>query len=262
MKAFKLSALIIFILGIGLYLGLWVYSAQWFEREIDKIYAQEPRDDFQFLGQKPTLDNFPFVPEVNYHGGIQTGEAKILFPQMILRGYPIPGLTLRATFPLGIMLDGIADPTVWKLDYFETGVAVPYKIPGKLNRESLQAWKKHGGKIDVRDYMVRKESLKAEGVGLLTVDNNLQPVFNLESKITGHDAFIESQLQAGLIEPFPAAIARGVFGSLARPDEKTGENTVNINVSVENRMLRVGPVTVLELPLIVWDTHTPPDLRL
>lgn len=262
MKAFKITAIVFFILFAGLYLGLWTYSAQWFDKEIEKVYAQGVGGDFQFLGRKPVLKNFPFVPEVHYAGGIKTGDAEILFPQMILRGYPIPGLTLRATFPLGIMLGGIADPAVWELDYFEAGIGVPYRLPRDLKYDSLMDWKDHGGKIDVRDYTVRKESLDAQGKGLLMLDDALQPVFSLESKITGYEAFIESQLRAGAIEPFPAAIARGVFGSLARPDPKTGESAVNINVSVQNRQLRVGPVLVLELPEIVWDKHTPPGLRL
>ncbi|MFA5592288.1 MAG: DUF2125 domain-containing protein [Micavibrio sp.] len=294
---------------LAAYCGAWLYSAQWFEKEVERLYADASHDGaappygegfygevpygeapygevpyreapyaetpysgapldgrhdrtVRFLGPKPVLKNFPFVPELHYHGGIKTGDAEILFPQMILRGYPVPGLSLKAIFPLGIMLGGIADPALWKLDYLESSIAVPYRLPRDFTQGAIADWKARGGKIDVRHYEIRLGALTADGHGLLTVDDQLQPVFNLESRLTGYNEFIDAQIGAGQIKPLPAAIARGVFASLARPDGETGESAVHIAISAENRLLRVGPVLVLELPLFVWGTHRPPALHL
>ncbi len=261
-KFLKILLPILIVLLCSAYIGAWIYSARWFDREIARAYETAGENDIQFLGPKPKLENFPFVPQLRYSGGIKSGDTEILFPAMVVRGYPFPGFSLTATFPLSIMLGGNFDPKVWQLDYLQVKFAVPDHLPADLTQEDMAAWKNRDGKIEVQGYEVRKGALNAKGKGLLMLDDNLQPAFNFESRITGHDRFIEDQLQAGTMQPFPAAIARGVFGSLARPDGETGENTVTVNVNAQNRLLRVGPATVLELPLISWGTHTPPDLHL
>lgn len=261
-KTLKILLPVLIVLLCSAYIGAWIYSAQWFDREITRVYENAAEDGIEFLGPKPKLENFPFVPQLRYSGGIQSGDTQILFPDLLVRGYPFPGFSLTATFPLSIMLGGNFDHKIWQLDYLQIKFAVPDHLPAELTQEHMARWKARNGNIDVQDYEIRKGALKAVGKGLLSLDDNLQPVFNFESRITGYDRFIEDQLQNGLLEPFPAAIARGVFGSLARPDEETGENAVRVNVTVENRLLRVGPATVLELPLISWGTHTPPDLHL
>src|SRR5690606_38113361 len=121
-------------------------------------------------------------------------------------------------FPLSIMLGGNFDPKIWELDYLQVKFVVPYSLPAAMTTEDMTAWKNAGGKVDVKHYILRKESLTAEGSGLLSIDDNLQPIFNFESKIVGYDRFIDDQVQTGTIKPLPAAIARGVFASLARPN--------------------------------------------
>lgn len=250
------------VLLAGAYIGLWFYSAKWFDEEIERIYADAGEEGVRFLGPKPALENFPFVPEVRYEGGFQTGNTMILFKKMVIRGYPIPGMTLHASFPSGISLDGIADPAIWTLDYLEADIAVPYSLPGSVEYEDLKAWKDKDGKIDVRSYKMRKDELMAEGKGLLTLDDELQPVFKLDSIIYNHEAFIKSQMAKGIIEAFPGAIGITMLNGLSQMDEETGKKTVNLSVSVENRMLRVGPLQVLQIPMIVWDKRNSPVLHL
>ncbi len=240
------------------YLAIWAYSAKWFDQEINKLYADAEKNGVRFLGTKPTLSNFPFVPEVYYTGGIQTGNTMLLFPEAKLRGYPIPGLTMHVSFPKGISLDGIADPKIWMLDELNAGIAVPYKIPANFERESLQTWKDNGGKIDLRYYDMKKAELSAGGKGFLELDDNLQPVFSLESRILHYESFVKSQIDKSIIEPFTGAIGLTLLNNLAGTDEKTGEKMVHVTVSVRDRFLYAGPLQVLQLPEIVWDTHMQP----
>lgn len=260
-KRTKILWLIVAILLTGTYLGLWMYSAQWFDREIDNLYANAQEEGVEFLGQKPRLSNFPFVPQVIYNGGIKTGNVEVLFPQLILRGYPIPFTTLHLNFPLGISLGGIVDPKIWSLDQLDARLEIPYRLPRSFTYEDLQDWQAHDGKIDVREYALKKESLFADGKGLFTMDENLQPVLSVESHIRGYEDFIREQQAKGYIEAFPAAVAIGIFSSMAKSDDKTGQQVVNITASVKNRLLTVGPLQVLELPEIAWDRRSSPDPR-
>lgn len=257
-RAKILLTVLVLLLG-GTYIGLWLYSAQWFNREINNLYANAQGEGIEFLGAKPRLTNFPFVPQVVYNGGIKTGNIEVLFPAMILRGYPVPFTTLHLNFPLGIMLGGNVDPAIWSLDQLEARLVIPYRLPRAMTQEDLGDWQAHGGKIDVHEYRIKKEALQSEGKGFLMLDDALQPVFSFESRITGYEDFIRAQQDKGLIERLPAAIAIGVLGSMAHADETTGQQIVTLHASVQNRILTVGPLQVLELPVIVWDTHTPPD---
>jgi len=252
---------IIFI-AFTTYISLWAYSVQWFNREIDNIYANAEKEGVEFLGEKPTLSNFPFVPVVTYTNGIKAGNASVLFPLLVIRGYPIPFTTLSMTFPQGIALNGIADPAIWSLDSLKAELAVPYHLPSAFKAEDLAKWRNTGGKLEVREYALQKGSLLSGGKGLLTLDKDLQPVFYLESTVRGYDAFIAEQKDKNLIDPFAAAVGATILNGLAATDDKSGEKTVTVKVSVENRLLSVGPLQVLDLPRIVWDTRTQPDRHL
>lgn len=245
----------------GTYTGLWIYSAGWFNKEIDNLYANAQEEGIEFLGAKPRLTNFPFVPQVIYHGGFKAGSIEILFPQMILRGYPVPFTDLHLDFPLGLSAGGAVDPRIWTLDRLEAKLEIPYHLPRAMTQEELHLWQSRGGKIDVKEYSLKKESLLSKGSGLLALDDALQPVFAFDSRITGYEDFIRSQQEKRLIEPLPAAIAIGVLGGLAETDEATKQQTVRIQAGLRNRLLTVGPLQVLELPAIAWDTHTPPAPR-
>ncbi len=196
-----------------------------------------------------------------YGGGFQAGNIMVEFPEAHLRGYPIPGLTFNLSIPRGIAISGPVDPAIWSLETLNADIVIPSTIPADLTAATLTAWQRGGGQFDVRHYELTKDGLMSEGHGLFTLDADLQPEVQFDSRIKGYDIFIQSMMQQGMIEPFPAAIAIGALNSLSKPDEETGENVVTVNISVKNRMLTVGPIQALELPRIVWaGTHSSPDL--
>ncbi|PZQ46117.1 MAG: hypothetical protein DI551_05775 [Micavibrio aeruginosavorus] len=260
-KRLKISLLAGALVLIGLYLALWLYSAQWLRREIDTLYANAQEEGVEFLGPKPTLGNFPFKPRMIYSGGIKTGNLEVLFPQVTLTGYPLPFMTLEIDFPLGIMLGGFVDPKVWTVDQLNARVGIPYRLPRSFTQEDLADWRDHGGSIDVRSYTIRKRDLNSKGQGYLALDEALQPIFSFESEVTGYDAFISAQIEEGIIERLPGAIAMTILNGLSTTDEKTGQKKVILTASVKNRLLSVGPLQALELPPIVWDTRNSPVPR-
>jgi hypothetical protein len=243
------------------YLGLWIYSVSWFERQIDQVYANAESKGIRFLGPKPGLSNFPFVPEVFYTGGVQIGNAIIAFPEMKLRGYPVPGTALQITFPAGISLDGVANPDIWMLEGLEADIIIPWFVPRSFAYEDLDAWHKAGGKIIVKRYRLTKQSLQAFGSGELALDDDLQPTLRFLSKLTGYDDFIQSGIENGTIETMPGAMAMGMMNSLSKTDEATGEKSVTVEISVVNRTLRAGMIRVIELPRLEWDKRTSPAPR-
>ncbi len=258
-KYVKIILPVVTLTLISVYIGLWLYSAKWFQREIDNLYANAQEEGIEFLGEKPKLTNFPFVPQVVYHGGFKFGNTDLLFPQMILRGYPVPYTTLHLNFPLGISLGGIVDPKIWSLDQLDARLEIPYHLPPAFTYEDLQTWQQNGGKIDVRKYYLKKDALESNGKGQFALDERLQPIFELESTVEHYDVFIRDQKDKGLIEPFAAAVGTTILNGLAKTEDKTGDRVVHLRASVKNRLLSVGPLQALELPEIAWDRRTSPD---
>lgn len=253
--------LVIALVLMAVYGALWAYSYHWMTREIDRAYEEAEENGYRYLGPKPVLTGFPFVPEIYYGGGFQSGNIMVEFAESRLRGYPIPGLTFNLSLPRGVSVGGPVDPSIWSLNTLKADIVIPSTIPADFTSATLSAWQRSGGQFDIRHYELTKDGLISEGKGLFTLDAELQPELAFESRIKGYDLFIQSLLQQRLIEPFPAAIAIGVLNNLSKPDEETGENTVTVNINVQNRMLTVGPIQVMEIPKIVWaGSHSSPDL--
>lgn len=255
-KHYLIVGFIVLVAAVA-YLGLWMYSAKWFSREIDRLYAGTTKDGVIFLGAKPQLSNFPFVPEVRYTGGLQSGNFELLFPKLVLRGYPLPHANLHLSFPDGVAMGGMVDEKIWNLQFLEADISIPYHLPASFYEEDLAEWRTQGGNITIKHYNATKDTLIAQGFGHLMLDEKLQPVFNFSSVIKGYDSFISTQKDKNLIDPFAAAIGMTVLNSLSKVDEATGEKTVTLSIIVQNQMLSVGPIQALPLPLIVWDKRRP-----
>ncbi len=259
MKRIAITLFVCSVVVLCAYLTLWIYSARYFKQEINNLYAQAADNNLVFLGAPPVLTGFPFVPEVYYTGGLQTGDIIVRFPEVRVKGYPIPRFPLHIDFPQGIALDGTGDPGLWSLDTLSAILIVPTKLPQTLEERSLRGWQQRDGKIDVPSYTLTKNGLTAEGNGSLSLDPLLQPVFSFESTLKGYEGFVQYLLQNQMISPMGAMAASGLLTGLSRTDPLTNENTVQLSVSVQNQILTVGPFQLVRLPTIVWDpSHTAP----
>ncbi len=247
----NISLTVIACIILAAYLGLWTYSAQWFQKEIDRVYADNG-DNIEFLGDKPRIANFPFTPKVLYSGGLKIANAEIVFPQVQLKGYPLPGTALKIDFPLGVALGGVVDPALWNLDSLKAAITIPYHLPEDFTFEGLSEWRDKDGSITVRSYGLNKDTLHSTGKGHLLLDAQLQPDLAFESEIYGYQDFIAEQQRNGYIKPFAAAGATMLLNSLSAEDPKNGQSYVPIDVTVKNGILTAGPIQALELPPIVW----------
>jgi len=261
MRSFLKITIFVLLFLLLCYVTIWAYSYQWLTRQIDIVYAQAPSNGYEFLGPKPVLTGFPFVPRIDYTAGFKTGNAILRFPEVHISGYPIPGLTFHLSAPKGMALDGIVNPSLWSVDTLNADIVIPRRIPNDYYHDSIAAWQKAGGVFELRHYSITKGTLKSSGNGLFSLDDDLQPLVTFTSTVEGQDEFIQSLVQADLIQPFAAAGITALFTGLSHQDEKTGEPVVTVTIGVRNRTLSVGPLQVARLPEIVWDTHTSPDPR-
>lgn len=246
-----------FIVLAGLlYAGLWLYSWQRFMQEIDSVYAQAPEKNLMFLGAKPKVTGFPFVPEISYTHGVRYKETLVTFPIFHVRGYPLPGRPLNAIFPEGLAIAGKDIPASLALDFFDATIRVPESLPESAHAEDLQDWQEKGGLIDVPSFTLKRGAMSAAGYGNLSLDQNLQPALEAQALLQGYSDFIDLLLAEKAMDPFPAMASKALLNGLSETDPQTGQQAVSLTVQIKNRILSAGPVQAVRLPQIVWPRKT------
>lgn len=249
----SLSLLTAFLALAGaLYAGLWLYSWQRFTQEIDSVYAQAPEKDLLFLGAKPKVTGFPFVPEISYTHGVRYKDVLVTFPMFHVRGYPLPGRALNAVFPEGLAIAGKGIPAGLALDFFNAVIRIPNALPESTYAEDLLDWQQKGGLIDVPSFTLTRETMSAAGYGQLSLDEDLQPAFEAQAALQGYSDFIDLLVAQDAMAPFPAMASKALLNGLSETDPQTGRQSVSLTVQVRNRTLSAGPVQAVRLPKIAW----------
>lgn len=123
--------------------------------------------------------------------------------------------------------------------------------PPALSRAELANWRDRGGVVDVRRLGVRHGTLAVDGDGTVALDSEMQPIAAFTVRVRGYDELIDRLAAAGAIKPQPAALAKAALGLLAGQQGAGGE--IKVPLSIQDRRLYLGPVSVARLPAVVWD---------
>lgn len=128
--------------------------------------------------------------------------------------------------------------------------AVP---PAALTPEALDAWRQDGGDIDFRKLEFGHGDADVAAEGTLALDNDLQPIAAFTAKVSGFVETIDTLIGAGYVRPEDGRLAKAVLGFLARTPKGGGPPTLGAAVSVQDRVVSVGPVKLLQLPYVRWE---------
>ncbi len=121
--------------------------------------------------------------------------------------------------------------------------------PPQIQPESLTAWSRDGGTVEVDSLTLDWGPLKLGLNGTLALDGALQPMAALSAEIRG-----AAQALAALkkqLRPNEMTMAHGVIGMLARPDE-SGEPVIKTPITIQDRTVFVGPLKIAVMPVIAW----------
>ncbi|MDA0785803.1 MAG: DUF2125 domain-containing protein [Proteobacteria bacterium] len=125
--------------------------------------------------------------------------------------------------------------------------------PTDLSPDSLTRWRDAGGTLELANFSLVWGPLQIFGDGTLAVDDALQPVGAFTAQIAGIDRLINLLEQTGRMRPQQAAIARIALAVLTRAPANGGPPQARVPVSVQNRQLSIGPIPLLQLPVIDWN---------
>lgn len=116
---------------------------------------------------------------------------------------------------------------------------------------ALAAWREAGGTVEIDALDFSWPPLWANGNATLALDRDLQPELAGTFTIRGLAAAIDRAGAQGLVPPAAAITAKIALG-LTATTTNDGATENKLAVTVQDRMLSVGPVPLIVLPPVKW----------
>lgn len=139
-------------------------------------------------------------------------------------------------------------------------VVVKGNLPVSRNVETMARWRDNGGTIDVSRLDIRHGPLDITGDGTGALDADMQPIGAFTLRVRGFNEAIDRLKAAGIIKAHAAGLMKAVLGQLARgqkSETETGDRKgavamLKVPLSLQDRKVYIGPVTVAEVPAVRW----------
>jgi hypothetical protein len=124
-------------------------------------------------------------------------------------------------------------------------------IPLSPPRQALAAWRDAGGTVEIDSADIDWPPVAGAGNATLALDGDLQPELAGTATLRGLPAMIDRMVELGTMEPGPAVAAKVVLG-LASSEGSDGMPENKVAVTIQNRVLSLGPARILKLPEVKW----------
>ena len=130
---------------------------------------------------------------------------------------------------------------------------VSLRSVGSADAAALTAWRDGGGTLEIASINFRWGLVQIDADGTLALDGDLQPVGAFTTRIAGLENLVSAMEKSGVLSPSDAAVARITLGVLTRPSDGDGPNQAEIPLTLQERILRLGPIALMQFPPIVWE---------
>jgi hypothetical protein len=171
--------------------------------------------------------------------------------------------TLPVTSRIAVDLKGLALPLPLPspLDQPIERAAATVEITGPVMDgplpQVLEAWRSGGGTVEVREAVLSWPPLHMSGNGTVALDNTLQPEGAFSLKFQGGVETLDAFAAGGVMARDEAEIAKMGLTLLSRRSVD-GAPEINVPLTLQDRRLSAGPVTLMTLPEIAWRAVTVP----
>lgn len=247
----KLKSLILVTITLSaFYSGAWFFMGYKINQSVDHFYTENK--NISFYGEKPVLSGFPFAPVMTYHKGFTTKNMKMNFSEITVKGFPIPTWPLTVNINKPLTLTATQTHKSLKLDHLKAVITIPKSFPKSTKKNDVSAWQKTVGHINVKSFKTAKAGMKIFAKGHIGLDDNLQPILDLNSTITDHAKLVQFFVETGELKPLPAALALSALNAMVQTTPKTNEDYVDITLKIQDRVLFLGPIRTIKLPPIYW----------
>ncbi len=179
-------------------------------------------------------------------------------------GFDAPAAAVTAHTDAGLVVtvtaEGIQAPAAGSLSLGPAieSLAVTARVmgaPPRLDPDSLSAWSRNGGTLELDTASLHWGPLALGAEGSLSLDQELQPVGSITAEVAGFKPAIEALVAAGWIKAKAGQTVSAVLtGLVERPEgaPPPPNPTARIPISLHDRFVHIGPFRLAPLPPVVW----------
>ncbi len=124
--------------------------------------------------------------------------------------------------------------------------------PASVDAANLTRWRDAGGTLEVETFNLVWGPLRIAGNGTLTVDQALQPVGAFSARVSGLDKLLDVLEARGQIQRQQTALARIALAVLMRTPANGGPPEASLPITIQDRLLSIGPIPLTKLEPIAW----------
>ena len=139
-----------------------------------------------------------------------------------------------------------------KMARLEAEIEVLGDLPMPLERQRLSRWRRDGGTLEIKNLDFAWGPAKVKASGTLGLDEGLQPEASLAASITGYQKTMDALVAAGVVRERVASGVKLILDMMARRSRPGEEASVHVPISIQNRVVYVGPARLTRLPLLRW----------
>ncbi len=123
---------------------------------------------------------------------------------------------------------------------------------GSGAREILNKWTDAGGLIEVESLDLSWSPLRLRLNGSLALDRDLQPLAAFTANAEGYAETVDALTERGLVNPSDVMPVKLVLAALAKRPSDGGAPIITIPLTIQDRVLGIGPTRLVKLPEIIW----------
>ncbi len=251
MRKLFLLFVILPILLVILYCAGWLLFYLNMNHALENMVANSKNDpSVELYDEAPKISGFPKAPVITYTKGFMVDGVKVTFPEITITGYPIPftHVEIRAPKGLNISYPNSGRKSL-KLTKAHLIMQVPWQIITSTDYHDIVRWQRDVGEVKIIDTELNHEEFYLKGHGVAGLSGQLQPELLLHSKIENYQEFAGRILEEQGMSGFARSMALSVMDAMSNKDD----GTVNFDISIKDREIRVGPVYAGKTPIIYWD---------
>lgn len=124
---------------------------------------------------------------------------------------------------------------------------------GNTLKQAFSSWASSGGSFDLENFEIHWSKIFAKANGTFALDSALQPIAVLSGTITGYNLALKSMVDAGLIKPNLAMVARFALRGMSNFFGSRKGDKITLSLAIQDGYLHLGPVKLIKLPKIIWN---------
>ena len=188
---------------------------------------------------------------------VEQAEATILLPEHpgradLERGPEPPGPSIALRLGGIDFSDAAAAERNLRIEKASLTAKLIGPVPREATARELAVWRDGGGTLEIAEVSLSAQGASAQGSGTVALDRELQPLAALSVRIEGYGKLLGTLVTRGWVKKSDAGAIRMGLDLVARASSGR-KGRIAMPLTIQNRRLSFGPISVTQLPRIDWD---------